>query len=614
LLVFIGMLVPTGCAKSQTITGTVTVPIITDRPGRQPFAPHPGWVDLYGRGESTAVSARIGEDGHFDVSGLEGQYSAIASFDVMETHPIILPRWNSNEDLEIPIVCDYACIPLGYPEIWDASYTQTSHWFFQTFRAKSKHLYSCSAFDGKEVIDWGNKLSATVREGGPLGPTIPAKHEEGPGIPDMSASHTRHGFPHMGWRHGDIALEPGKKYAIGIRGYESHGGQKFLLDSFICPEDGNGYMEGMAYQENIGVEGDLCLFIVGNLSGQVVENQVRTEEWEIMIPKHSPAKDWGQSFVSHGVSMAGVAFWGSNGSAEPVTCEVSIREDGPGGRRIGPTKTAVGHESPKKPIIRYPDWPGPLEGYDSYYEPPFDLFQASFLPEEVPLTPGESYYIELRFSEPVMLFADGEYYPDGYGYYDGRKMEEDQMFHSKRWTLAMGIVTYENKGGAPNDYSKPRPEPGPDGNLVANGGAETGDFSWWKVGADPMIDPPTDISDPPNYSGEHRFGISVGWQTADFFQFQEIEVEPGMVYRTGLWMCHANGTDEEAELLWIDGAFGGKEVSLAKTAKIAEPEWKQYEAEVTPTGSIATLVIRYRHAKPTDVASIHVDDVYLIRK
>ncbi len=217
-----------------------------------------------------------------------------------------------------------------------------------------------------------------------------------------------------------------------------------------------------------------------------------------------------------------------------------------------------------------------------------------------------------------MMYADGDYYRQGFAYYDGRKVEklpEHRTMHSRRWTLAMSIVTYENPGGAPNDYRKPRPAPGLDGNLIANAGAEAGDFSFWQVGSDPTIDPCTAIPTPANHSGAHRFGISVGWAEADMYQYQEVPgIVPGQPYRAGMWACHEDGTDEHAQLLWCDGPFGSEERLLTQTESAAGSQWKKYEGPpFTPTQSTVTIVIRYRHTKATNIASIHVDDIYLRR-
>ncbi|MHC4098208.1 MAG: hypothetical protein ACYSU3_19390, partial [Planctomycetota bacterium] len=86
--------------------------------------------------------------------------------------------------------------------------------------------------------------------------------------------------------------------------YESHGGQHFDLDLFVRPDKDDGYGPGSAYADRVPQGGDLCMFIMGNATGQIIENQMRTPEWEIFIPRRKPARSWGQTFIAHGVSMA----------------------------------------------------------------------------------------------------------------------------------------------------------------------------------------------------------------------------------------------------------------------------------------------------------------------
>jgi len=300
---------------------------------------------------------------------------------------------------------------------------------------------------------------------------------------------------------------------------------------------------------------------------------------------------------------------------------VRIREEGPGGRLIGPVKTAVSVDSPDRPIIRYAEIPGQLPGHEEFYKLPCDLFQVAYPPDEVKLEPGKTYYVELTADEPIMMYADGDFYHRGYAYYEDKqvvdKTEENRYmtFHSNRYTLAMNIVTYEHPGGVPNDFSKPRPGVDPAGNLLVNGDAELGDFSYWQLGSDPILDPSTDIPDPPNHGGQHRFGISVGWNKADMYQYQEVPgVEPGTAYVAGMWATHGDGTDEYAQLLWCDGKFGGEEQLLAQTPPEAVKSWTLYESKpFKPTQSTVTIVIRYKHPQATNIASIHVDDIYLKR-
>ena len=206
----------------------------------------------------------------------------------------------------------------------------------------------------------------------------------------------------------------------------------------------------------------MCMILIGDINGQIVENHIRSPEWNIFIPKRKPVQKWGQSFRSHGVALAGIAFWGSNGSDQAVSCKVQIRKDGPNGATIGPARTARGHDSRHRPIIRYPDVPGPLPGYESYYpdttvDPPTpasaapkrmaDVFQVCYGPEELPLTPGNTYYVQVTCDEPLMMFADGDYYKDGYAYCDDVKVEEDSGLQhgDRRWTLVMTIVTYSGQ-------------------------------------------------------------------------------------------------------------------------------------------------------------------------
>ncbi|MHC4098206.1 MAG: hypothetical protein ACYSU3_19380 [Planctomycetota bacterium] len=64
---------------------------------------------------------------------------------------------------------------------------------------------------------------------------------------------------------------------------------------------------------------------------------------------------------------------------------------------------------------------------------------------------------------------------------------------------------------------------------------------------------------------------------------------------------------------WVDGAFGGKE-NLLYSAGPQEKfnKWRQFTgACFVPKTAQITLIIRYRHTSPTNIASIHVDDITL---
>lgn len=599
--------------------GAIVFPVITGYPDTQFFYPHPGWIDMFPGGPSTGVGAAVVSGGTFTLPDPSEPVPLIAGFERMETAPLILPSWNPSPggltgwDFPAAEHYDYVCIPRGYPSSWDPDYMVRAHEFWQTFIANSRWLYSVTVFDGPQIIWWGNKVFVSIHQGGVDGPVIAMRfHDTTTNI--QTAQHTDYEFPRVGFRHGDIELQPGMKYAVQVTGYKTHGGTGYDLDAFIRPDAGDGYGPGRAYADRVPHEGDLCMFVMGNATGQIVENQIRSEEWEILIPKRPPVTRWGQTFVAHGLSMAGVQLWASNGSANPVSCTVGIRENGPGGSPVGPVKTAAGRAISERPIIRYPDIPGELPGYETYYDPPYDQFSAAWVPDEAPLVPGRTYYVDLQFSEPVMAFVDGDYYHDGYGYYSGQQITSDNLFHSPRWTMAMSIVTYENPGGAPTVYESPTPTPLPGGNLLVNPGAETGNFSGWTVGGDPVIDPSSHIPDPPNHSGNHRFGLSVGWGTADFYQYQSVSVLPGAEYGVSLWISKMDGTHETLTVSWIDGNFGGTENLLYYLAdsETYYPEWHELSgASFHPATDRVTLIMRYRHTLGSNIASIHVDDIDL---
>ena len=76
------------------------------------------------------------------------------------------------------------------------------------------------------------------------------------------------------------------------------------------------------------------------------------------------------------------------------------------------------------------------------------------MPDEMPLVPGKTYYIEVVSSRPILMYADGDYYHDGHAYYEALQVDRiggPWTFHSERWTIAMNIVTYARPGGAPLD-------------------------------------------------------------------------------------------------------------------------------------------------------------------
>ncbi len=445
-----------GPAVGAAGTGTFTVPYITGHPETHAFSGHPGWVDAYHAGSGEGIHARIGEDARFRLPApkKEKPLCLIAMFDKIETPPIIVPHYPIEGDRETLIPTEYACVPAGYPDVWDKQYMIRGKDFYQTMIVDCTELYGVSAFDGPKFSWWGNKINVSVHHGDPRGELIMVTEAgEGPSE-HISATHSDHELPRIGWRHGGMPVVRGRKYAVRVGAYR-HGGSHFRLDAYVRPDAGDGYAQGQVYKDGETLNGDLCCLIFGNSHGQLVENHIRSEEWELFIPRYQPTTTWGQSFVSHGVSLAGVSFWaGTDGGEEPVKCDVAVHPNGPWDRPVGPRKIAVGHKAPQRPIIRYRDQPKQVPGCQAFYELPSDLFQVAYMPDELKLEPDRTYYIEVLASRPIMVYADGDYYAHGYAFYERLKVDreagaEPMTKHSYRWTLAMNIVTYARPGGKP---------------------------------------------------------------------------------------------------------------------------------------------------------------------
>jgi hypothetical protein len=422
-----------------------TLPFVTGRPGTQPFAGHPGWVDAYHAGHGEGISARINDQAAFKLPSPKknSPVALMVMFDQLEAPPLVIPNFDPQTAGDVPLPgLEYVCVPPGYPEVWDREYMVRGHDFYQMIVPRCTQLYGLSAFDGPKFAWWGNKINVSVHEDSPKGRLIMVTEAgEGPSE-HVSATHSNHELPRIGWRHGNMPVTPGRTYAVRV-------------DAFLRPDKADGYAGGNVSVDGKPMEADLCALIFGNGHGQLVENHIRSEEWELFVPYYRPSRCWGQSFLSHGTSLAGVSFWASSGQEEePVRCEVVVHPEGPWEKPIGPRKVAVAHSSPLRPKIRYPQAPKKLTGYESFYQLPCELYQVAFQPDEVPLNPGKTYYIELIPSRPLMMYADGDYYADGHAYYERLKVDRaagtyPYAFHSERWTLTMNIVTYAKPGGAP---------------------------------------------------------------------------------------------------------------------------------------------------------------------
>jgi hypothetical protein len=443
---------------------------------------------------------------------------------------------------------------------WDSTGAST---IYQTFIASGQSVSRVSF--AKADSTSGGLIYVSIRDGSGGGNV-----QNWPLVgTERSCTRGGYGADHwVSWHRGEVQLTPGETYAVKLRDQYSRAIQPYWCnDSYYA--NGTGYRGSQSSPANhdyyIAVFADndnTCATVLPRSSG--LNNLMGWKD------------GWAQSFKAKGTSFAGAALFGTDGNWE-FTATCSVHANSPNGTQIGPTKTVPS-----------------VYGVSSC-----GVAGVCFSRGEVETTPGNTYWIVYQVSGGFNVYRMNE----GNGYSDGTSAYKQ----GSSW-----INTSNDLYISIYEYTEP-PEPGE--NLLVNPGAETGDFTGWTTGGSPggqpLIDPSTHVPSPANHSGSHRFGMSVGWSTANCYQYQSIVVQAGHTYSASLWACHKDGTDEHVEMAWIDGSWPGTELELYDIGP-SNPgtTWVEYSGEsFQPSGTTATIVLRYRHDYATNIASIHVDDV-----
>jgi hypothetical protein len=205
------------------------------------------------------------------------------------------------------------------------------------------------------------------------------------------------GDHYVGFRSGQIPTTPGQRYAIRLAG---EGDAPHDFAPFARQEDGNGYADGQAYDERGNpADYDLNICVFSDNDGTVIPYCATRADL-------SELTDWcgacGQTFKATGTGLAACDLFFA-GTKWALDARCSVRANGPGGPQVGRTK--VGHGA----------WNAGGTG----------MLGVSWAPGEVPLTPGQTYYIEMivvggatgwnpyRFDPGADAYADGQAYISG---------------------------------------------------------------------------------------------------------------------------------------------------------------------------------------------------------
>ena len=208
------------------------------------------------------------------------------------------------------------------------------------------------------------------------------------------------------WRSFEIRTTPGQEYALRITGYGgvNNGG----FQPFIRDKDGGSYAHGEAHDRTGTPQGhDLNATIFTDGDGTITTVSERTGRMgELKSPSYWGTK-WGQSFIAQGSGLAAADFKAASGSQSAWAVNVRWKvfegadDNGPTGSQVGVTK------------ITSPAWN------------PFAFHQAvSYNPGEMPLTSGQTYFVQFEVYDPPPeitgfnpYLMDADSYDGGHGYW-----------------------------------------------------------------------------------------------------------------------------------------------------------------------------------------------------
>lgn len=207
----------------------------------------------------------------------------------------------------------------------------------------------------------------------PLGPELP--------VLDVDCGGPRSPIFSVGWRSGEVPVEPGTTYAVRLRA-ASPGGvfQAFWRDA------GDGLpacFRRAAGGSALEATGKTPWIAVGTDHGGLVIPYQKRVHRQFHELTHI-GKRWTQTYVARGRALASVIVYAAVSGAQPPLSRQRIRvrllEGGPEGAPVGTPKIAVGN--------------GNYTGDASW-----GMFGVAFAPGEAPVEPGAKYAIEMESIE-----------------------------------------------------------------------------------------------------------------------------------------------------------------------------------------------------------------------
>ena len=258
------------------------------------------------------------------------------------------------------------------------------------------------------------------------------------------------------WPSGQITLTPGKYYAVKI--WVQDGCAVYKRD-----KDSSSYPHGQAYDINGNPRNfDLTVTVFVDRNNQMVTH-TRLNPGPGNFDGGLNDTRWGQTFVATGTSLLAADLFAASGDAN-FDLTWKIRQGGPNGAQIGPTKTTQG----------------------AYFASSTDLVGVSYNPDDVPLVPGQTYCIEVTDTMNFTPYTQEPWnsYSDGTAYRNGVATGDDLVMTIMEHVLPLqpkdadtdndGKVTFTDYCTLANDWSQGEspadiaPPPYGDGTVDSN--------------------------------------------------------------------------------------------------------------------------------------------------
>lgn len=225
---------------------------------------------------------------------------------------------------------------------------------------------------------------------------------------------------HVVYRSEEVTLTPGKTYAIRLWRAPQSQSETFAL--VARPDRGDGYAGGCLYNGDERLKDrDAYAYVSGGSAGTVVNHFPLNAELKTFA---GMGRRFGQTFKANGVGLAAADIVYTDGQQTPPTLPIVFQlYDRPDGQPIGPARTCRG-------------LPLAYQGRAA----------VAWRPKEVPLVPGDEYYLEWSCSGCNTWLTNEDLAGDAYR--DGKPMPGKD--------LMMSIVQYDASATTQSYYDEHR--------------------------------------------------------------------------------------------------------------------------------------------------------------